>query len=269
MRLSYSFFVGFVLLTSSGCTTVPTVMGISGSDALPLSTREQVHNALGLPVVSGTVDGTRFEEFRVPDRNDQVFLPLDQFNIHEGELRLIAVSDISDIPDKGNNLIILANIENVIYFRLFDEDGAIVVDTDETKLPTRTGPIADLRKLWGNLWVDHTITDEEHSHIITTVAAIVADNPPGSFELGVGTVKHIGPLLHVIMYPVEDDLSRRRVLGGQTLRFEFDDSGNTTKVYLDGVFLLSPTKKSRISSMTAANTHGCVLIGLLSGTSAP
>ena len=134
----------------------------------------------------------------------------------------------------------MANINNVLHFRLFDEDGNTVVDTDEAKLPTQVGPIADLKKQLQNLWPDHMLTQEENYQIITSVALIVGHIPLGSFELGVATVKTFGLMQVVIVPSAEEDPSRHRVLRGQMLRFDYDKSGNVTKVYLDGKFLLSP-----------------------------
>jgi hypothetical protein len=251
MRRSRALLVGFALL-ASGCSSVPTVMGISGIDQVPLGTREHIHEAFGTPIAVGTVDGARFEEFQIRYGCDAVvwgyrvpaFQPLEEFHIRGwGDLRVIAVQDVSGIPTKGKNLIVVANINNVLHFRLFDEDGNTVVDTDEAKLPTQVGPIADLKKQLQNLWPDHLLTQEENCQIITSVASIVGHIPPGSFELGVATVKTFGLMQVVIVPSAEADPSRHRVLRGQTLRFDYDKSGNVTKVYLNGNYLLAPADR--------------------------
>lgn len=251
MRLGYGLLVALAGI-SGGCTTAPTVVAFNGHDPIPLGTRDQVHDAFGLPIAVGTVDGNRFEEFQVQEGHDAVawrntasdFQPLEEFHIQGlGELGLIVVKDIGDIPAKGKNLVVMAQIEDVLHFRLFDENGIIVVDTDETKLPTRAGLIADLRKQVGNLWADHVITGEEHYQIITTVAEILSQIPPGSFELGMGKIRRLGSAFYLLTYSPEDNLGRQRVLRDQTLRFEYDQAGKVTKVYLNGEFLLSPTTK--------------------------
>jgi hypothetical protein len=44
-------------------------------------------------------------------------------------LLMPSLDDVSDIPRKGTNLIIVANVNNKLYFRIFDGDGKPVHDT--------------------------------------------------------------------------------------------------------------------------------------------
>jgi hypothetical protein len=267
MKLLQSF-VLLLAIFSGGCTSVPTVMGICGSDSAPLNTREQVHAALGVPTATGTIDGLRFEEFQNNNGIDTLnwgdhvpaFQPLEDMHIFDADLRLMAVNDVNCIPNKGRNLIVVAAINHTLHFRLFDEDGVIVEDTDESKRPAQSGPIADLKRLLGNLWPDHALTGEENYQIIASVALIFARTPPGSFEVGMGTVKRFGPFVRIVDYPADDNLSRRRILSGQTLHFEFDESGKVTRVFVNGEFLLAPIGNSDSSSTDAHLTHGFVQI---------
>ena len=56
------------------------------------------------------------------------------------DLRLMSsVNDVSGIPTAGKNLIIVAAVDKVLHFRIFDDDGKAVVDTDEKRL-TEQGP---------------------------------------------------------------------------------------------------------------------------------
>ena len=51
------------------------------------------------------------------------------------ELRLMpSLKDVSGIPANGKNLIVVATVEKVLHFRIFDAEGKVAVDTDETKL---------------------------------------------------------------------------------------------------------------------------------------
>ena len=51
------------------------------------------------------------------------------------DLRLMSsVNDVNVIPTEGKNLIIVAAVNNVLHFRIFDGDGKEVVDTDENRL---------------------------------------------------------------------------------------------------------------------------------------
>jgi hypothetical protein len=250
MRLSCALMVGLALLTS-GCTTAPMVMGISGDDSVPLNTREEVHDALGKPAVEGKVDGNPFEEFVLKGGCDEIiwgfrvpaFQYLEEFHIRENEadIRLIVASDVNSIPTKGENLIVVAAINNVLHFRLFDDRGQVVMDTDETKLPERAKPIASLKKELAIAWPPHMITVREKDGLIAAVASAIGQIPLGSFELATATVKTFG-LIRVVSVPhAKGDSSRHRVLRDQALRFEYDRYGKVTKVHLNGVFLFSPT----------------------------
>ena len=223
-------------------------MGVAGSDRVPLATREQVHDAFGTPTVAGTIDGTRFEEFEVKDGCGAIVYgyrvtlsdALEEYNLSWDEVRLTLIDDGSDLPAKGKNLLVVAGADTVLHFRLFDNDGNMVVDTDETMVPDRAGSIADLKKVLRNLWPGHEKTEEENCRIITSAAAVIGRNPEGSFELGLASVKTCGLLQAVIIPTAACDPDRRRVYRGQKLRFDFDNAGNTIKVYVDGKYLTSP-----------------------------
>ena len=82
-------------------------------------------------------------------------------------------SDVSNIPTSGTNLVIVADVKNVLYFRLFDTDGEVVVDTNETRLTTQTGLITDLRRQLDSLRPPHKLTRSEKDRVVTAVTSIV------------------------------------------------------------------------------------------------
>jgi hypothetical protein len=262
MRLSCAYFIGITLL-SSGCSTA-TVMGVSGGNWVPLGTREEIHDALGTPAKVEVAEGKSFEEFQVRGGCDQIvlgcrlpaFQPLDELHIWGwGDLELIAVKDVGSIPAKGRNLIVVASIEKVLHFRIFDEDGKTIVDTDETRLMSKGRSIADLKNHLESMWPPHKLNEEEKHRIIGEVVSIVGRNPLGSFELAVGNVKTYG-LIQIGTLPDEPKDVKHRVLPGQILRFDFDHLGKVKKVYLDGEFLLSPTPNSNPTvPMTSVNAQ--------------
>jgi hypothetical protein len=261
MRRICALLVGIALL-SSGCTTGPTVMGISGNDWVPLSTREQVNEALGVPSRSATVNGVLFEEFLVRNGCDQnvlgyhvaAFQPLEEFHIQGwADLLLVSVKDVGSIPRVGKNLIVVASVEKSLYLRIFDDGGNTVVDTDESRLPTKSRQIADLKQFIERVGPPHTPTVEEKQAAITAVVAVIGHSPLGSFELGVGNMETYG-LIHIGTLPTDHDPSRVRAIPGQTIRFDYDNSDNVTKVYLDGQVILSPGKKS-LTSSTSSMQH--------------
>jgi len=90
------------------------------------------------------------------------------------DLRLMSSeSDVSRIPTSGQNLVIVADVKGVLHFHIFDADGKIVVDTDATRLTTKAGPIADLKKQLDNLRSPHDLTRAEKDQVIAAVTSIV------------------------------------------------------------------------------------------------
>ena len=78
------------------------------------------------------------------------------------DLRLMSsVNGVNGIPAKGKNLIIVAAVDHVLHFRIFDGDGKKVVDTDEKRLTEQVRQIEDLRKRLEKLWPPHDLTESE------------------------------------------------------------------------------------------------------------
>jgi len=57
-----------------------------------------------------------------------------------------SVNDVSGIPAEGKDLIIVAAVNGVLHFRVFDADGKVAVDTDEKRLTEQVRKTEDLRK---------------------------------------------------------------------------------------------------------------------------
>ena len=90
------------------------------------------------------------------------------------DLRLMSsLNDVSGIPTEGKNLIIVAAVNNVLHFRIFDGDGKVVVDTDEKRLTEQARQIEDLRKQLESLWPPHELTRSDKGRVITAVTSIV------------------------------------------------------------------------------------------------
>ena len=91
-----------------------------------------------------------------------------------------SVKDVSDIPTEGKNLIIVAAVDQVLHFRIFDDDGKMVVYTDEMRLTGQTRQIEDFRKQLQSLWPPHAFTRSEKEwkeRVITAVTSIVGHTP--------------------------------------------------------------------------------------------
>ncbi len=95
------------------------------------------------------------------------------------DLQLIpSADDVNSIPSTGRDQIIGARVNQVLHFRILDEDGKMVVDTDETRLTNRTRPIDDLKKQLDPLWPPHELTEGEKSSVIVAVTSIVGYSRP-------------------------------------------------------------------------------------------
>ena len=92
------------------------------------------------------------------------------------------LNDVSDIPTVGQNLIIVAAVNKVLHFRIFDDDGKVVVDTDEKRLTEQARQIEDLRKQLESLWPPHELTRSDKDRVITAVTSIVGHTPEKSVD---------------------------------------------------------------------------------------
>jgi Protein kinase domain len=93
------------------------------------------------------------------------------------DLRLVpSVKDERNAPTGGKdliNLIIVAAVDNVLHFRMFDGDGKLVVDTDEKRLTGQAGQIENLRNRLVGLWPPHQLTGFEKDQVIVVIASII------------------------------------------------------------------------------------------------
>jgi hypothetical protein len=90
------------------------------------------------------------------------------------DLRLLSsVNNASGIPTTGKSLIIVARVNQVLHFRIFDGAGKMVVDTNTTRLTDQARPIEDLRKQLESLWPPHELTNSEKARVIAAVTSIV------------------------------------------------------------------------------------------------
>src|SRR5208337_2300194 len=94
------------------------------------------------------------------------------------DLRLMSpLNDVSGIPTEGKDLIIVAAVNNVLHFRIFDGDGKVVVDTDEQRLTEQARQIEDLRKQLQSLWPPHELTWSDKDRVTIAVTSIVGYTP--------------------------------------------------------------------------------------------
>jgi hypothetical protein len=70
-------------------------------------------------------------------------------------------------------LIIVAFVDQVLHFRIFDGQGEMVADTDANRLTEQALPIEVLRKQLESLWPPHELTGSEKARVIAAVTSIV------------------------------------------------------------------------------------------------
>jgi hypothetical protein len=91
------------------------------------------------------------------------------------DLRLMSWGDGAGVPTSGTNLVMLG-IDNtgLLHIRIFDADGHLVTDAEETKLPgTQVGVIATLKQQLADLLPPHTLTSAEKAQLLSEVTSII------------------------------------------------------------------------------------------------
>ncbi len=89
------------------------------------------------------------------------------------DLRLVSpLTETSGIPIQGRNLVTISNVNDVLYFRIFNRDKNIVFDSNERLLKGKSEQIENLRKELSTSWPPQKVTEHEKRHIITNVASI-------------------------------------------------------------------------------------------------
>ena len=72
----------------------------------------------------------------------------------------------------------MAAVNNVLHFRIFDDDGKRVVDTDEQRLTGQARQIENLRERLKSLWPPHELTRSNKHRVTTAVTSIVGYTRP-------------------------------------------------------------------------------------------
>ena len=93
------------------------------------------------------------------------------------DLKLLpSVKDVAGIPANGKDLIVVAAVDNVLHFRVFDSDGKIDVDTDETKLTKQARQVDDVRNKLASLGTIRELSDGDKAPIIAAVTSLLGRN---------------------------------------------------------------------------------------------
>jgi hypothetical protein len=127
-----------------------------------------------LAVLDSPVDGVLYLGESLPEDGTKRLLT--QVGENKGaDLRLMpSVKDVNEIPAEGRDLVIVADVHDVLHFRIFTPGGDRAVDLGQTQLPGKKAhQIAQLRKQLGRLWDVATLSASDKAQVITAVRAIV------------------------------------------------------------------------------------------------
>jgi hypothetical protein len=95
------------------------------------------------------------------------------------ELQLVSsVNDVNDIPSEGKNLIIVANAEPALHFRVFDGKGHLDTATEADVLTEQSRQIVELKRKLESLWPPHEVTRREKRRVIAAVTSILGYRLP-------------------------------------------------------------------------------------------
>ena len=105
------------------------------------------------------------------------------------DLQLMSsVNDVSAIPRKGKSLIVLAIVNQLLHFRIFNRDGRMVVNAGAKRLTGHVRPIDDLREQLESLWPPHKLSKSEKARVIAAVESIVGHTGRAESEWSPGAV---------------------------------------------------------------------------------
>ena len=178
---------------------------------------------------------------RIPELHDRIKSYLEQnppktlTEIAEGvstpgcDLRLMSSLNHNGIPTEGKNLIVVAAVDNMLHFRIFEGDGKVVVDTDETRLTEQARQIKDLRKQLQSLWPPYELTTSEKGRVITAVTSIVGHTRTPDKKLRSTTVLNY----------INDLIRQKQVVhikSGYTINHEWREGQLKAYVFIETVY---------------------------------
>jgi len=98
---------------------------------------------------------------------------------HAAELRFkLLGDDEKELPTSAKNLIVVGSVAGVLHIRVFDRDGDMVVETDESKRPAQAQRFGELKKQLKNVRPGEEMGAGESGAVIAAVTAIVGPLPP-------------------------------------------------------------------------------------------
>jgi hypothetical protein len=99
------------------------------------------------------------------------------------DVRLLApMTDRTGMPMEGRNLIAIVASKGELHFRIFDNAGKIIADTDETQLKDKKETIDNFRDQIHNLFPPHELTWREKGPVVTTLVSILGVSQAPSYK---------------------------------------------------------------------------------------
>jgi multidrug efflux pump subunit AcrA (membrane-fusion protein) len=92
------------------------------------------------------------------------------------DLQLLrSAKGVADLPKAGRDLIVLAPVQGVLHFRIFDSDGKRVVDTDEGRLSDQARQVGSLKSLLRGMWDESRLSPLDKDRVVAALASIFGD----------------------------------------------------------------------------------------------
>jgi hypothetical protein len=96
--------------------------------------------------------------------------------------RFSSLETPADLPRLGKDLVVVARIKQVLHFRVFDGEGQMVVDTNETRLKDRQREVQELRKQLDGSWASQQLKADETNRLIDAVTSVVGHPQPQRYQ---------------------------------------------------------------------------------------
>lgn len=99
------------------------------------------------------------------------------------ELRLIPhAGAASDLPERGRGEVVVADVRGVLHLRIFDREGRLAADTDETRLARQASHLAHLRRLLDDLRDEPDPSPATRAEIVNAAISAAAFDDSGRRE---------------------------------------------------------------------------------------
>ena len=90
----------------------------------------------------------------------------------EFDLDLMSAENVTDLPQTGENVVLIADINNLLHFRIFDGEGEMILDEGELEFSQFQNEIDQLRRDLADLWGQPELSVENKAGILKTITPI-------------------------------------------------------------------------------------------------